>query len=86
MEYGAPLSTYTIVAGGDVSAEVNHGEEMEALHEAVTLMGTWIGVSAHSNSGKTFTITVENSAWTDASLQTAVQALGGNWAAATVNA
>lgn len=84
--YGAPISTYVLVAGGDVSAEINHGEEMEALHEALTLKGTWIGVSGHSVSGTTFTVSMENSSWTDAAMQTAVQALGGNWAAATVNA
>tara|TARA_B100000809_G_C15078806_1_gene508864 strand:- start:684 stop:989 length:306 start_codon:yes stop_codon:yes gene_type:complete len=84
--YGAPISTYVIVANGDVSAEVNHGEEMEQLSEALTLKGTWIGVSGHSNGGKTFTVSMENSSWTDATMQVAIRLIGGNLATATVNA
>jgi|TARA_B110000263_G_C14866666_1_gene311111 hypothetical protein len=83
--YGATMTDYTVVADADVSAEVNHGEEMEKVHETMSLMGTWMGVSDHSVSGTTFTITMENSGWADAAaVQVALRALGGNFATATV--
>ena len=84
--YGASMTDYTVVANGDVSAQVNHGEEMEKVSEAMSLLGTWMGVSAHSVGGTTLTITMENSGWADAAaVQVALRALGGNLATATVS-
>jgi hypothetical protein len=74
--YGAPITSYTVTAAADVSAEVNPGEEMEAILEAVAQKGTVIGLSDHATGGTVFTVAVENSAWADASeLETALQAL-----------
>lgn len=74
--YGAPITSWTITAAADVSAEVNPGEEMEAILECVAQKGTVIGLSDHATGGTVFTVAVENSSWADASeLQTALQAL-----------
>ena len=83
--YGATMTDFTITAAADVSGEVNPGEEMEAILEAVAQKGTVIGLSNHSTGGTVFTVVVENSSWADAAeLQTAVRTVGGNFAAATV--
>jgi|TARA_B110000914_G_scaffold176103_1_gene157439 hypothetical protein len=74
--YGATMTSYTITAAADVSAEVNPGEEMEAILESIAQRGTIIGLSAHSTGGTVFTVVVEGSSWADAAaVQTALQAL-----------
>ena len=74
--YGATITSWTITAAADVSAENNPGEEMEAILECVSQKGTIIGLSDHATGGTVFTVSVENSSWADASeLQTALQAL-----------
>ena len=74
--YGATITSWTITAAADVSAEVNPGEEMEAVLEAVAQKGTVIGLSDHATGGTVFTVTMENSSWADAAaVQTALQAL-----------
>ena len=74
--YGATMTSYTITAAADVSAEVNPGEEMEAILESIAQRGTIIGLSAHSTGGTVFTVVVEGSSWTNAAaVQTALQAL-----------
>ena len=73
--YGAPITSWTITAAADVSAEVNPGEEMEAILECVAQKGTVIGLSDHATGGTVFTVAVENSSWTQSDLQTALQAL-----------
>jgi hypothetical protein len=83
--YGATMTDWEITATADISGEVNPGEEMEAVLEAVAQKGTVIGLSNHSTGGTVFTVVVENSSWADAAeLQTAVRTVGGNFAAATV--
>jgi len=75
--YGATMTDFVINAAADVSGEVNPGEEMEAILEAVAQKGTVIGLSNHSTGGTVFTVVVEGSAWADAAeLQTALQGLG----------
>ena len=75
--YGATMTSWTITAAADISAEVNPGEEMEAILECVSQHGTIMGLSDHATGGTVFTVTVENSSWADAAaLQTALQALG----------
>jgi len=74
--YGATMTSYTITAAADVSAEVNPGEELEAILESIAQRGTIIGLSAHSTGGTVFTVVVEGSSWADAAaVQTALQAL-----------
>jgi len=74
--YGPTITDYTITAAADVSAEVNPGEEMEAILESIAMRGTIIGLSDHSVGGTVFTVSVEGSAWADAAaMQTALQAL-----------
>ena len=74
--YGATMTSYTITAAADVSAEVNPGEEMEAILESIAQRGTIIGLSAHSTGGTVFTVVVEGSSWADAAaVQSALQAL-----------
>lgn len=74
--YGAPITQWTITAAGDVSAEINPGEEMEAILECISQKGTIIGLSDHATGGTVFTVAVENSSWADAAeLQAALQAL-----------
>jgi|TARA_B110000259_G_scaffold148920_1_gene168017 hypothetical protein len=74
--YGATMTSYTVTAAADVSAEVNPGEEMEAILESIAQRGTIIGLSAHSTGGTVFTVVVEGSSWADAAaVQTALQAL-----------
>ena len=80
--YGATMTDFVITAAADVSGEVNPGEEMEAILEAVAQKGTVIGLGAES--GGAFNCYVENSSWDAADLETAVQALGGTLASATV--
>ena len=81
--YGATMTSYTITAAADVSAEVNPGEEMEAILESIAQRGTIIGLSAHSTGGTVFTVVVEGSSWADAAaVQTALQALSLTIAAA----
>ena len=74
--YGATMTDFVITAAADVSAEVNPGEEMEAILECVAQKGTIIGLSDHATGGTVFSVAVENSSWADAAqLQTALQAL-----------
>ena len=74
--YGASMTSFTITAAADVSAEVNPGEELGQIVECMSQHGTFIGVSAHSVGGTVFTVTMENSSWADAAaVQTALQAL-----------
>jgi hypothetical protein len=81
--YGATMTSYTVTAAADVSAEVNPGEEMEAILESIAQRGTIIGLSAHSTGGTVFTVVVEGSSWADAAaVQTALQALSLTIAAA----
>ena len=81
--YGATMTSYTVTAAADVSAQVNPGEEMEAILESIAQRGTIIGLSAHSTGGTVFTVTVEGSSWADAAaVQTALQALSLTIAAA----
>ena len=73
--FSAPTSSYTITAAADVSAEINPGEEMERIIETTSLMGSVVGLSNHTTGGTVFTLYVENSAWTAATLETALQGL-----------
>ena len=73
--FSAPIGSYTITAAADVTGEINPGEEMERIVETVALMGTVVGLSAATTAGTVFTVHVENSAWTAATLQAALGAL-----------
>ena len=83
--YGATMTSWTITADADISGEVNPGEEMEKVMETLTQHGTFVGLSDHATGGTVFTVVLENSSWADAAaVQTALRALGGNFASATV--
>jgi hypothetical protein len=83
--YGATMTSFTVTADADVSGEVNPGEEMEKVMEALTQHGTWMGLSDHATGGTVFTVTLENSSWADAAaVQVALRALGGNFTTCTV--
>ena len=74
--YGASMTSFTITAAADVSAEVNPGEEMGQIIECLSQHGTFMGLSDHARGGTVFTVTMENSSWADAAaVQTALQAL-----------
>ena len=83
--YGATMTSWTVTADADVSGEVNPGEEMEKVMETLTQHGTFVGLSDNATGGTVFTVVLENSSWADAAaVQTALRALGGNFASATV--
>jgi|GEM_PF-5288513 hypothetical protein len=80
--FGAPVSVYLIGNAAGADAQVAPGEDMEAFVEAVQKRGITLAIGAY-NAGS-FRIYVENSGWDAATLETAVQAVGGVFAAATV--
>lgn len=82
--YGATVTVYAIAGATGADAQVAPGEDMEAAIEATTGKGTFIGLSTY-NAGA-FDIAIENSSWSDADLEAALQATGGVFASATVNA
>ena len=74
--YGATMTSWTITAAADISAEVNPGEEVGQILECLAQHGTVMGLSDHATGGTVFTVTMENSSWADAAaVQTALQAL-----------
>jgi hypothetical protein len=80
--FGAPISVYLIGNAAGADTQVAPGEDLEAFVEAVQKRGVIVAIGAY-NAG-TFRIYVENTAWTAATLETAAQAVGGVFAAATV--
>jgi len=86
VNFGATISVFNISAATGAGSQVSPGEDMEAFIEAVQLRGTSIGLGALVDDTFTsvFNVYVEGSSWTAATLETAVQAAGGVFAAATV--
>jgi hypothetical protein len=82
VNFGAPISVFAVANAAGVDAEVAPGEDLERFVEVVAQMGTVIGLGSHAAGA--FNVYVENSAWTAAALEAAVQAIGGVFAAATV--
>tara|TARA_R110002124_G_C8748351_1_gene498036 strand:- start:99 stop:401 length:303 start_codon:yes stop_codon:yes gene_type:complete len=83
--YGATMTEYTVTATATIVDQINPGEEMEKVMEAMVQRGTWIGLSTLSNSDKTFSVTMENSSWADAAeVQVALRLIGGNFTLCTV--
>ena len=83
--FGGTLTTYTVTADADVSAQENPGEEMEKVLGTIAQRGTVIGLSAHSASGTVFSVTVEGSSWADAAaVQVALRGIAGNFTNCTV--
>jgi hypothetical protein len=72
--FGAPVSFYSINTGSSLADEVNPGEAVEAIVELIGREGTLLAVGAESNGA--FRIAVENSTWTAATLENAMQSLG----------
>ena len=82
VNFGAPVSVFAVSGAVGADAQVAPGEDVEAMVEAVAQRGTVLGLGAEA--GGAFNVYVENSSWTAASLEAAVQAAGGVFAAATV--
>lgn len=81
--FGATVTTFSIAGAAGVDAQVAPGEDMEKFVELVSTRGTICGLSEEAAGA--FDVYVENSSWADAAtLEAAVQALGGVFAAATV--
>ena len=75
--WGAPVSHYTIDAGGNVAGETNPGEAMEAIVETIQQTGTIVEIGALDGPGAgQFRVGIENNGITAADLQTAIRALG----------
>ena len=75
--WGAPVSHYTIDAGGNVANETNPGEAMEAIVETIQQTGTIVEIGALDGPGAgQFRVGIENNGITAADLQTAIRALG----------
>jgi hypothetical protein len=73
--YGAPVTHYTIDAGGDLTNETNPGEAMDFIVRVIALKGTIIAIGATATDG-IFRVAIENSDWTATDLQAAIVALG----------
>ena len=82
VNFGAPITIFAIAAATGVDLETAPGEDLERFVEVVGFSGTVIGLGEEA--GGAFNVYVENSSWTAAVLQTAVRAIGGVFAAATV--
>jgi len=82
VNFGAPITVFAVASVTGIDAQVAPGEDLEKFIEAVQAKGTVIGLGAES--GGAFNCYVENSSWDAADLETAVQALGGTLASATV--
>jgi hypothetical protein len=82
VNFGAPISVFAVAGATGVDAKVAPGEDLEKAIEAASQKGTVIGLGAES--GGAFNLYMENSSWTAADLESAVQAAGGVFAAATV--
>ena len=75
--WGAPVSHYTIDAGGNVAGETNPGEAMEAIVETIQQTGNIVEIGALDGPGAgQFRVGIENNGITAADLQTAIRALG----------
>lgn len=71
------------------NTEASPGEDMEALVEAVQMFSTFCGIGAIVTSvgpAYSFNIYLENSAWTQATIEAEIQNTGGIFATATVAA
>jgi len=70
------------------NTEAAPGEDMEALVEAVQMLGTVLGCGKIVSGGGThaFNIYVEQSSWTQATIEAAIQATAGIFVSATVTA
>ena len=82
VNFGAPISVFAISGATGIDAQVAPGEDLENFVEAVQQKGTVIGLGAESGGG--FNLYMENSSWTAADMETAIQALGGTLAGASV--
>ena len=86
VSFGAPVSVYQIQCLTGAAGQTNPGEDMEAAVEAIQLKGTILGFGALDDDtvNSTFNAYIENSAWDDAALGTALTAIGGIFATTAV--
>ena len=83
VNFGASVKVFAIAGATGVDAQVAPGQDLEEVIEAAPDYGTVLGLGAHA--GGAFNLYMENSSWTAATLQTAIQATGGVFATATVS-
>lgn len=75
--HGAPITYFTVDAGGNVAGETNPGEAMEAIVETIQQTGNIVEIGALDGPGAgQFRVGIENNGITAADLQTAIRALG----------
>ena len=75
--HGAPITYFTVDAGGNVAGETNPGEAMEAIVEPIQQTGNIVEIGALDGPGAgQFRVGIENNGITAADLQTAIRALG----------
>jgi hypothetical protein len=73
-EWGAPVSYFTIDTGASLATETNPGEAVEAIVELIARKGTILAMGAELTGA--FRVAIENNAWTQATLEAELQALG----------
>lgn len=84
VNFGAPISVFAISGAVGVDAQVAPGEDLEAALEAAAQKGTIVGLGDVDAVAGAFNLYMENTSWDAASLEAAIQAVGGVFAAATV--
>lgn len=71
---GEDIQCYTIDGGATLASEINPGEAMESIVELIQSRATILALGAEDGAGG-FRIMLQNSGWTAAELETAIQAL-----------
>lgn len=82
VNFGAPVTVFAVAGAVGVDAQVAPGQDLEAALEAAAQKGTILGLGVEA--GGAFNLYMENSSWSAADLEAAIQAVGGVFAAATV--
>jgi len=82
VNFGAPVTVFAVAGAAGVDTQVAPGQDLEAALEAAAQKGTVLGLGAEA--GGAFNLYMENSSWSAADLEAAIQAVGGVFAAATV--
>lgn len=82
VNFGATITIYSVTGAVGVDLETAPGEDLERFIEVVGISGLVIGLGEEN--GGAFNVYVENSSWDEAELQSAVQAIGGVFATATI--
>ena len=82
VNFGATITIYSVTGATGVDLETAPGEDLERFIEVVGISGLVIGLGEEN--GGSFNVYVEQSSWDETELQSAVQAIGGVFASATI--